>query len=189
MNTNGIEQLVVELSSDPFNPEINFKCAVEYEALNQTASAVSFYLRAAEYGIDTHPVIVYTSLLKMAHCFADQNDRVNTVSNCLLQAAAHLPERPEAYFLLAQFYERQSQWQECYSWAEMGLSVPNWDPLPTDVGYYGEYCLEFEKAVAAWWVGRPDESKEIMLKLSKMNIAENYKNAVKYNLERIGVTV
>ena len=42
-----IEELVVQLSKDPFNPELNFECAVEYERINQTASAVSFYLRTA----------------------------------------------------------------------------------------------------------------------------------------------
>ena len=52
MEYKNIENLIIELSKDPFNPEINFKCAVEYEKLNQTASAVSFYLRCAEYGYE-----------------------------------------------------------------------------------------------------------------------------------------
>ena len=43
-----IENLIVNLSTDPYNPVLNFDCAVEYERLNQTASAVSFYLRCAE---------------------------------------------------------------------------------------------------------------------------------------------
>ena len=62
---NIIENLVVQLSTDSFNPELNFKCAVEYEKLNQTASAVSFYLRAAEYGVGSHKDITYASLLKI----------------------------------------------------------------------------------------------------------------------------
>lgn len=185
MNTNAIEQLVVEISKDPFNPLTNFNCAVEYEALNQTASAVSFYLRAAEYGVDTHPIIVYTSLLRMAHCFADQNDRINTVSNCVLQAAAYLPERPEAYFLMSQFYERQAAWQECYTWAEMGLAVPPVDPLPADVGYPDSYVLLFEKAVSAWWIGRKDESKRIFEELSKKSLTPEYTSSVQSNLNRI----
>ena len=73
-----IEQLVVELSKDPFNPMLNFDVAVEYEKQNQTASAVSFYLRTAEYGHESHPTLVYASLLKVAHCFDDQNDRQGT---------------------------------------------------------------------------------------------------------------
>jgi hypothetical protein len=180
-----IEELVIDLSTDPFNPELNFKCAVEYQSINQTASAVSFYLRAAEYGVGTHPVIVYNSLLRMAACFADQNDRVTTVTNCLLQALAHMPERPEAYFLMSQFYERQGAWQECYTWAEMGLSVPECDPLPADVGYHGEYVLEFEKAISAWWIGRKEESVKLLKELKSQDLAKEYSRAVESNLERI----
>ena len=57
-----IEDLVVQLSQDPFNPEYNFKVAQAYEELNQTASAVCFYHRTAEHGYETHPDLVYASL-------------------------------------------------------------------------------------------------------------------------------
>lgn len=184
-----IEDMVVELSKDPFNPQLNFNCAVEYESINQTASAVSFYLRTAEYG---EGVLVYNSLLKLARCFEDQNDRVYTVSNCILQAAAYMPERPEAYFMMAQFHERAGNWQECYTWASMGLRAAAYvgdTSLPANVGYYGAYCLDFEKAVSGWWIGRKDESQYLLIKLNSMNINKEYKDAVTYNLERIGVTV
>jgi hypothetical protein len=180
-----IEELVVELSKDPFNPALNFNVAVEYEKQNQTASAVSFYLRTAEYGHETHPTLVYASLLKVAQCFDDQNDRNATVSNCLLQAVAYLPYRPEGYFLLAQFYERLEQWQECYTWANMGLHHHLHSPLPVYVGYEGSYVLLFEKAIAAWWIGRKDESVELLQKLNQMDINLGYKVAIELNIERI----
>ena len=59
----------------------------------------------------------------MAECFKDQTDRVNTVTNCYLQALALEPNRPEAYFLMSQFYERSNSWPECYAWAKLGLNV------------------------------------------------------------------
>jgi hypothetical protein len=180
-----IEQLVIELSKDPFNPMLNFDVAVEYEKQNQTASAVSFYLRTAEYGHESHPTLVYASLLKVAHCFDDQNDRQATVTNCLLQAVAYLPYRPEGYFLLAQFHERLGQWQECYTWACIGLHHQLNSPLPVHVGYEGQYVLQFEKAVSAWWIGRKDESIEIFNKLDAMYLEPGYRQAVKNNIERI----
>jgi hypothetical protein len=180
-----IEDLVVELSKDPFNPVLNFDVAVEYEKQNQTASAVSFYLRTAEYGHESHPTLVYASLLKVAHCFDDQNDRQATVTNCLLQAVAYLPYRPEGYFLLAQFHERLGQWQECYTWACIGLHHQLNSPLPVHVGYEGQYVLQFEKAVSAWWIGRKDESVEIFGKLNDMYLEPGYRQAVKNNIERI----
>jgi hypothetical protein len=180
-----IEQLVIELSKDPFNPTLNFDVAVEYEKQNQTASAVSFYLRTAEYGHESHPALVYASLLKAAHCFDDQNDRQATVSNCLLQAVAYLPYRPEGYFLLAQFHERLGQWQECYTWACIGLHNQLNSQLPVHVGYEGQYVLLFEKAVSAWWIGRKDESLELLHKLDGMKLTHDYEVAVKSNLGRL----
>jgi tetratricopeptide (TPR) repeat protein len=184
-----VTELTVRLSTDPFNPEYNFDLAKEYERLGQTASAVSFYLRAAEYGVESSPLIVYTSLLKMAKCFDDQNDRVHTVTNCLLQAIAYLPNRPEAYFALSQFHERLGQWQECYTWAEVGLARDLISsPLPAQVGYIAPYCLQFEKAVSAWWIGRKDESFKIFKELSELAyMLDEYKVAVKNNLNRISL--
>jgi hypothetical protein len=54
-----------------------------------------------------------------------------------------------------------------------------------EVGYYGSYCLEFEKAVSAYWVGRKKESVELLHKLTSMDIAPEYKATVKHNLDRI----
>ena len=183
-----IERLVVEVSTNPLDPVLNFNAAVEYEKLHQTASAVGFYLRAVEYGFESHPLIAYASLLRISICMEGQKDRNWTVSNTILQAIAFLPARPEAYFLMARFYERSAQWQECYTFACMGLMFSSQEmiSLPIDVEYIGESGLEFEKAVSAWWIGRLDESVKILHKLlDTPGLPENYKNAVKSNLDRI----
>ena len=182
---NIIEELVVKLSTDPFNPDLNFKCAVEYENLNQTASAVSFYLRCAEYGFETHKILTYNSLLRMARCFEDQKDRQHTVSNCILQAMTVLPNRPEAYFMLSQFYEGIGSWQESYTFAELGLCKKNIGPLPVSVGYEGMFSLKFQKAVASWWIGRRDDGIAIFDDLLKLDIPDNYRDAIKYTLGKI----
>ena len=183
-----IERLVVEVSTSPLDPVLNFNAAVEYEKLNQTASAVGFYLRAVEYGYETHQLIAYASLLRISICMEGQKDRNWTVSNVILQAIAFLPARPEAYFLMARFYERSAQWQECYTFAQIGLmySSQGMLNLPIDVEYIGESGLIFEKAISAWWIGRLDESTKLLNTLSKNpNLPENYKIAVKDNLDRI----
>jgi len=180
-----IENLVVELSKDPFNPIKNFDVAVEYEKHNQTASAVSFYLRTAEYGINTTPEYVYTSLLKLAKCFDDQNDRNHTVSNSLLQAIAYLPERPEGYFLLARFHEKLGNWQECYTFASVGLSLKFDNPLPADTDF-NDYCLLFEIAVSGWWLGRKEESVTIFTRLlDDYELTDEYRTAIHNNLDTI----
>jgi hypothetical protein len=182
-----IEELIETVSHDMLNPEHNFNIAIKYEELGQTASAVSFYLRAAEYGYKTHPEIVYTSLLRMSHCFDDQSGREHTVSNTILQAIQYLPNRPEAYFLMSRFYERSQKWQECYTFAEMGLMFDkDIHKLPVDVDFPGMYGLLFEKAVSGWWVGRRDESAQIFQGLLKEDILPVYRESIVKNLEKIG---
>ena len=171
-----IEQLVVELSHDPFNPELNYTVALEYEKQKQTASAVSFYLRTAEYGYNTHQEIVYNSLIRLAKCFEDQNDRLATVSNSLLQAIAYQPNKAEAYFWLSQFHEQQKNWQECYTFACIGLS------LDKD----NDYRLIFEKAVSAWWIGRSEESKVLFNELLlRSDVTPEYRKVIEANLASI----
>jgi len=181
-----IEKLIENASHDMFNPQNNFNIAKEYEKIGQTAAAMSFYLRAAEYGFDSNPILTYSSLIRISYCVADQNGREHTVENALLQAIQHIPARPEAYYVLSRNYEKLQKWQQCYTFAEIGLlHISKMEPLPIDVEYYGSYCLEFQKAVAGWWLGRKDESKHIFEKLMKENIPEHYKSSIKYNLERI----
>lgn len=183
-----INNLIESVSHDILNPFSNFEIAKEYERINQPASAVSFYLRAAEYGVDNPAAreIVYSSLLRMSICFEDQRDRNWTVTNCILQAMAFIPNRPEAYFLYSRFHERAANWQECYTFAVLGQQFANSSPLPVDVEYPGRYALEFEQAVAGWWIGRSEESKKILENLiARPEVQEPYIGAIKYNLERL----
>jgi len=187
---NRINSLIVSLSNDPFNPTLSLQIAIEYENIGQTASAVSFYLRTAEYGYYSHPEHVYASLLKSAHCFSSQKNRENTVVNLYLKAIAYIPSRPEAWFLLARWYERNQKWQESYTAAEVGLSFGKLKsgPLPVWVDYPGEYGLRFEKAVSGWWVGRKDEAINIFKELLKEDINQVYRSAIHNNLNTVDDT-
>jgi hypothetical protein len=185
-----IEKLIEDASHDMFNPRLNFDIAKKYEELGQTASASSFYLRAAEYGYDNDPIVVYSSLLRMAFCFEDQNGREHTVTSLLLQAIQYMPTRPEAYFLLSRFYERTQKWQECYTFAEMGLLyTTRMEQLPADVEYPGAYALMFEKAVSGWYLGRKDEAKDIFIDLLNQDITDGYRNGIEWNVKKIDPNV
>lgn len=188
----GIKESTLDLAQDPFNAEINFALAEEYMYQLQYASAAGFYLRAAEYGYATDPIMAYTSLLKMVFCWETQGDREATVYNNLLQAVALLPTRPEAYFLLARLHERKGEWQKCFTFAEMGLlfaSNAYHRPLPSHVDYFGSFCLLFEKAVACWWLGRRDECKATFhYLLDEYKMPPEYVSASLKNLELFNVS-
>jgi hypothetical protein len=189
MNT--LPNLIVRLSHDPFNSDLNFDVAKEYLRLNQTASAVSFFLRCVEYGGENSDA-VYASLCAMARCFDDQKGREYSVTNCLFQALAYDESRPEAWFLLSQFYERAGNWQEAYTFGQIGY---NWalgqpDALPIELGYYGSYCLKFQMGIAAWWIGRKQEAIDRLTALANDDtIAAMYRDASKYNLEKLNAGI
>ena len=182
-----IKELTLKLAENPQDVENNFNLATAYEHQLQYASAAGFYLRAAEYGYKTHSLITYTSLLKMALCFNAQGERNKTVYNNIMQAIAYLPNRPEAYFLLSRIKERNKEYQECYTYAELGLLFATTtynQPLPGYVEYNGSYCLLFEKAVAGWWIGRKDESKVLFQHLlDDYKMTQEYVNGCLNNLK------
>lgn len=162
-----IEDLVVRLSEEPHNPIYNFELGLAYDEIGQYASAVSCYLRAAEFGYESHSDYVYASLIRMSSCMETQKEREWSVSGTLLQAISYMPSRPEAWFLLARYHERQTNWQECYTFAAVGKALVNLstNPLPCSTDYPGKFAFDFEMAVSAWWIGRRDESAEIFNRL------------------------
>lgn len=183
---NNLPNLIVRLSQEPFNSDLNFDVAENYLSNNQTASAVSFYLRTVEYAPDKSAK-GYAALLRMAKCFDDQQGRELSVTNCLLQALAYDDSRPEAYWLLSQYYDRAKQWQEVYTFAVIGLGwTATHEPLPCDLGFDVNASLQFQQAIAAWWIGRKEESISMLTELSKQDIPQMYKDAIAYNLETLG---
>jgi hypothetical protein len=172
---------------DTEDPNVNFALGQEYESIGQTGSAISFYLRTAERSSDD--LQQYHALLRMALCFERQKTRDDTESVILQKAIGLLPHRPEAYFLLSRLYEWQKRWHESYFVASVGCSVSKFDspPLSTDVQYPGEYALMFQKAVALWWVGNCDESRELMYHLKvTYDMNEMFARAVNNNLNNLG---
>lgn len=168
------------------NAQVNYNLALEYDAIGQTASAISFYLRAAELSEDD--LTKYQSLLKAALCFEKQGNRSSSVKGLIQQAICVLPQRPEAFFLLARLHEREREWFDCYTISTIALSsTVRIDYLSDDVEYPGSYGLLFEKGVAAWWIGRCHESRQIMYDLkTNYKLDSIHSKAVENNLDSIG---
>jgi len=171
----------------PNNPEINFYMGYYYHSIEQTASAVSFYLRAAERTYDE--LVRYECLLRAAMCFDSQGSRNNSVEGMLQHAVALMPHRPEGYFYLSRFYERAEKWFNSYLIASIGDKVATRKPskLKTTLDYPGFYGVIFEKAVSAWWCGLCEESRNIFRYLLENEPVDDiHKQAILNNLNRIG---
>jgi hypothetical protein len=185
-----LNELLISYSMDTENPENNFNLGMWYEKEGHTAPSVSYYLRSAERSEDKN--LAYESLIRASFCYTKQGTRDGSSKSLLEQAMCLLPERPEAYFLLSRFAERRQWWQDCYINADRALKYCDFElpPLKTDVEYPGKYGLLFEKAVAAWWWGKVDEAKSLLLDIkNNYEILDIHKKQLEDNLEKMKVLV
>jgi tetratricopeptide (TPR) repeat protein len=177
---------------DTQNPEKTYNLAMIYDRMGQTASAITFFMRAAER--TEIKELAYECLIRLANCFDRQGNRRHTVTVMYKHAICLLQRRPEAYFLLSRLNERHQEYVDGYMYAQLGLSVSyfNLSPLRTDVGYSGMWGLTYEKAVCAWHWGRGDESRSLfktLLDNDYKEMDEIHRNSVKSNLKNLGVQI
>lgn len=189
MNVDKCVELLNRYIENPEDPEANYNLGLFYEDSGHTASAVSYYLRTAERTYDN--LLKYECLLRSSICFNKQGCRNFTVKGLLQHAIALLPTRPEAYFLLSRFYEKENKdgsWTDSYLIASIGDRVAKFGQksLRTWVEYPGDYGILFQKAVASWWCGLCDESRNLFnLLKDKYVMAKEYEDAVNFNLEKL----
>ena len=169
----------------PYNDLAAFDLANWYYDNEQYAAAMSFYLRLTE--VSKNDLLIYESLLKCGLCFEKQGNRTFYAKGMYQHAISVLPMKPEAYFLLSRLYERNKEWQESYTTAEIGLFMINFDVDELNsVEYPGKMGFLFEKSVVSWWMGRTKESIELLLDLyENYELSDEYKIAVKNNIKLI----
>jgi tetratricopeptide (TPR) repeat protein len=165
------------------DPIANYELGLAYESIGQIAAAISFYLRSVERTSDT--VFQYELILKVAICFQILDSRLHTEQTLIHKALVLEPSRPEAYFLASKLYERKSEWQECYTYASLGLTAGNFDLAPVNLNneYAGKVSLLFQQGLASYYVGMTEQAKEIMIDLkSNYSLNSAYETAVNNNL-------
>jgi tetratricopeptide (TPR) repeat protein len=178
---------------DTTNEYNNYVLALWYDNMGQTASAISYYIRSAERS--DIPYYQYECLIRAALCFQKQGTRGLSVRGLLQRALSILPNRPEAYFLLARYHEREStveSWVNCYTYASMALGVCDFNcgNLRTWVEYPGYYGMLFEKSVSGWWVGLCEEAKNNFIELYKNHpLDEMHRGSVINNLKFMKVDI
>jgi GR25 family glycosyltransferase involved in LPS biosynthesis len=174
---------------DTENPIRNYELARWYHSQKQTASAITYYLRAADRTEDS--LLAYECLIHMASCFHDQKNRNYTVKGLYQHAINLLPKRPEAYFLLSRHEEWNKMYSDSYTTATLGLNVCDFDLEPlTNVDYPGKYGLIFEKAVCSYWWGKSQESRDLFQDLkNNYELDKTYYDLVAMNLQNLGCWV
>lgn len=166
-----INELLIKYILNPENAENNYNLGIFYEEIGQTASALSYYLRAAER--TKNEMLQYECVIRSSICFDKQGCRNFTVKGLLQHAIALQPSRPEGYYLLSKFYEKENKdgsWHDCYMISSIGNKIANLNVYPSlrsSIEYLGKYSLLFQKGLSAWWCGLNEESKNIFLHLYK----------------------
>jgi SAM-dependent methyltransferase len=184
-----LQELLNSYVMNPEDPENNFSLGLYYDTIGQTAAALSYYLRCAERTDDE--LFRYECLIRGSMCFDKQGTRGFTVKGMLQHAIAILPKRPEAYYLLSRFYERDERdghWIDGYMIASIGDKVCEYNnsPLRTRIDYPGNFAIQYQKAVTSWWCGLCDESRNLFKDLHEnYKLDEIHKTSVINNLKKL----
>jgi hypothetical protein len=182
------EELIAYVN-DPENDSANFRLAEWYDNQGHLSPACSYYLKCAELTKDE--TLAYECLLRLHVCYKQLSNRDYTCESLLKSALNLHPRRPEAYFLLSQLYEHKGNWVDSYLYASIGLDLSDRNPsgLGRDFGYESEYMLLFQKAISAWWRGKPKESRMLLRRLKDEygdRLNEYYFKLVEKNLITLG---
>jgi len=170
------------------DPMANFDLAYWYEKQNHLSPASSLYLRCADFTDDIE--LRYQSLIRCFICYDIIGKRDHTCKTLLNQALTTYPTRPEAYYLLSQFYSWRQDFLNAYTFSSLALSLVNFNlqPLP-NTKYRGKTDFYFEKANSAWHIGKAQEAKDLYRFIFDRlfdSLDDSYKSVLENNLKFIG---
>ena len=174
--------------NNPNNDLLNFNLALDYESKEHYSPALSFLLRCAERTNDLN--LRYECILKMYICYEKLGGRDITCETLLKQAITIQPKKPEAYFFLGLYYEKKSDWINMYTNASIAVEFCDEKSIfLSSISFPGKYVLLLQKAISAYNVGKPTESREIyqiLLNNYINTISDEYKIILKNNLYKLG---
>ena len=165
--------------NDPYNASKSFDMGTFYFSSGHYASALSFFLRAAEYS--KYDEITYDSLIMVAKSLSALGRRKVTELGLWQNAIAFEPTKPDAYLYISEYHEQSQNYHQAYANAIQGL-------IFTDTGGTNYWELTFQKAVAAWHIGRGKESRDIFAYLADNAklLSEKYQKLVQSNITSLG---
>jgi predicted GH43/DUF377 family glycosyl hydrolase len=172
---------------DPNNDTYNFSVGVYFYEQGHFASALPYFLRSAELSVNDN--LIYEALILVSKCLASLGRRKESETTAILNAISFNPRRHEAYFHLAQLYEYQKDYFNCYAMSNIALSNYNEDNFLDYLPKIEKYKIKFQLGFASWWVGRFDDSRRIMFELANDyngNYDPVYKTMIQNNITRLG---
>lgn len=161
-----INELLNDVILDNRNPHKLYALAREYDKLEQGAAAFTFYMRAAEFNEGEtfeDKWIQYKSLIFMALIHNRERNRDVSVDSLLKSAMTVLPDRPEAYYVIARLCTEHDNWHDGHLYSRIGLShADNYEHVDDDLDYPGAYGLKYLYAISYWKDTGTDAAKNIL---------------------------
>ena len=181
-----IKTSLIAMIYDPYNPMTNFNLAAKYHDIGQTAIALSYYLRCAEFTNDD--ILACEALLRASLCVSTQNGRDAKEIHLIRHAISVLPHCPQANLLQSHYYSYRGQWLKAYTIVCNALqhikshSIVKSFILDTP-WYNGKVSLLFQKAFTGTEIGKIQQSKDIYIDLlCNYELNEEYIALIKKNL-------
>lgn len=157
---------------NPTNERTCFYLAQTYTGLGRKDDAVHMYKE--RFNLGGFEEECYISLLRVANITGDTDD--------FIRAHAYRPFRPEAICKLAERFSTVGAHHLALKVIDQWSGAPSKDILFVDRGPE-EYAIEFQKALALWWVGRHIEAREIWCDLLSRELPDNYRESILSNLK------
>lgn len=169
-----LKDKLIQFVNSPYNLEINLDLGYLYEEENQLASAISHYLRGAEYGLDNVNInktkLIAECLLRAAICMDKLGGRNYSTKSLILHTIAYFPTLPQAYLQMSKIYEMTSEWNECNAQCTLGLQfIDSYQQLKYDGRSKDEVLNEllYQKAISNYYTGKTNKARLDLVELRK----------------------
>ena len=159
----GIKSGIEKIINTPYEDKQNFDLGYSYENEGQYASAVSFYLRCAEFS--SKNLLISESLIRASLCISKQKGRDEKEYYLIKHAISICPDALEPRFIFCLYNSWRGNWLDCYKEACTALNIETKKKFIIDVGYEYKISFLYQKALSGIEIGKTNEAREIYINL------------------------
>ncbi len=179
-----IQMLEEGLKKEPQNERYAFYLAESYRNAGQKGKALEWFQnRVSRGGWDEE---VFWSLLQIGHILKDIGIASNLVKQAYLNAHEYRPHRAEPIYFLANLCNQEQDYDAAYQFLHKRdqIKIPQEKDALFNMDWIEEYGLLFEQSIAAFYVGKYDESIEACDRiLDHPHVPDSWKEITKRNRE------
>jgi hypothetical protein len=145
MNIKKIQYALNNYILNPESPSLNYDLAMCYDELEQTASAISHYLRCAERTENKN--LQYECMVRAGLAIKKQGMRLHTEKSFFQNAIFILPNRPEAYLFLSETFFNMGRKHDAFTLICIAeyFDKTNKEDVVKNIPYNGLVEIKFKK--------------------------------------------